>query len=98
LRIAKREFKTFYQSRFTHHGFTDWLDVPDDIAAFPDLRGYGNVYDLHQTMVRDTTGTLQSLIEQSIAAATTRNFLMAQILFKWTGSDNIDPASRGFQL
>ena len=31
----------------------EWLDVPDDIAALPDLQGYGNVYDLQQAMVRD---------------------------------------------
>ncbi len=76
---------------------TEWLDVPDDIAALPDLQGYGNTYDLHQAMVRDTTGTLQSLIEQFIAAEdpTVRDSLMEQILFKWTGSDAIDPASRG---
>jgi len=31
----------------------EWLDVPDAIAALPDLQGYGNVYDLHQAMARD---------------------------------------------
>jgi len=31
----------------------EWLDVPADIAALPDLQGYGNVYDLQQAMVRD---------------------------------------------
>jgi len=43
---------------------TEWLDVPEDIAALPDLAGYGNVYDLHQAMVRDTTGELKGLVEQ----------------------------------
>jgi hypothetical protein len=31
----------------------EWLDVPADIAALPDLQGYGNVYDLHQAMVKE---------------------------------------------
>jgi hypothetical protein len=31
----------------------EWLDVPEDIAALPDLQGYGNVYDLHQAVVRN---------------------------------------------
>jgi len=85
------------QRDVTYSIATEWLDVPDDIAALPDLQGYGNTYDLHQAMARDTTGTLKSLIEQFIAAEdpTVRNSLMEQILFKWTGSDTIDPASRG---
>jgi Ca2+-binding RTX toxin-like protein len=75
----------------------EWLDVPDDIAALPDLQGYGNVYDLHQAMVRDTSGQLKALVEQFVNATDTsvRNSLMDQILYKWTGSDTIDPASRG---
>jgi hypothetical protein len=75
----------------------DWLDVPDDIAALPDLQGYGTVYDLHQAMVRDNTGQLKSLVEQFAAATDTaaRNDLMDQIIFKWTGSESVDPDGRG---
>jgi Ca2+-binding RTX toxin-like protein len=75
----------------------EWLDVPEAIAALPDLQGYGNVHDLHQAMVRDTSGQLQALVESFIAAADaeTRTSLMDQILYKWTGSEEIDPASRG---
>ena len=78
----------------------EWLDVPEDIATLPDLRGYGNVYDLHQAMVRDTSGGLKGLVEQFMAATdvNTRNSLMEQILFKWTGTDTIDPNSRGTQV
>ncbi len=76
---------------------TEWLDVSPDIAALPDLQGYGTVYDLQQAMVRDTSLQLKGLVESFIAAtdSATRNSLMEQILFKWTGSDGIDPASRG---
>ncbi len=85
------------QRDVTYSIATEWLDVPDNIAALPDLQGYGNTYDLHQAMVRDTTGTLKTLIEQFISAEdpAVRDSLMDQILFKWTGSDTIDPASRG---
>jgi len=76
---------------------TEHLDEPSDITNLPDLQGYGNVYDLHQAMIRDTTGTLKALIEQFIASedSTVRDSLMEQILFKWTGSGPVDPASRG---
>ncbi|MFZ5997812.1 MAG: hypothetical protein ACOYW7_10030 [Nitrospirota bacterium] len=79
---------------------TEWLDVPADIAALPDLQGYGNVYDLHQAMVRDTSGQLKSLVEQFMAATdpAARTSLMEQILFKWTGSDTVDPNSRGSSI
>ncbi len=78
----------------------EWLDVPADIAALPDLQGYGNVYDLQQAMVRDESGQLKTLVEQFAAATdvAARNNLMDQILFKWTGSDTIDPNSRGANI
>ncbi|MCX5815101.1 MAG: hypothetical protein NTX75_02515 [Proteobacteria bacterium] len=59
----------------------EWLDVPDDIAALPDLQGYGNVYDLHQAMARDTTGSLKSLIEQFAAETdpVSRNSVMEAV-------------------
>ncbi|MBZ0255237.1 calcium-binding protein, partial [bacterium] len=30
-------------------------------ATLPDLQGYGNVYDLHQAIVRDASGALKAL-------------------------------------
>ncbi|MFA6413553.1 MAG: calcium-binding protein, partial [Syntrophales bacterium] len=74
----------------------EWLDVPADIVALPDLQGYGNVYDLHQAMARDTSGGLKTLVE-SFSAETdpaVRTQLMDQIIFKWAGCDGVDPASR----
>jgi len=74
----------------------EWLDVPADIAALPDLQGYGNVYDLHQAMVRDTSGGLKALVESFITETdpAVRTQLMDQIIFKWAGCDGVDPASR----
>ncbi len=89
------------QRDVTYSIATEWLDIPDNIAALPDLQGYGNTYDLHQTMTRERQGAngegLKGLIEQFIASEdpAVRDNLIEQILFKWTGSDTIDPASRG---
>ena len=33
----------------------------EEILGLPDIEGTGNQYSLHQAMLRDTTGTLQSL-------------------------------------
>jgi Ca2+-binding RTX toxin-like protein len=45
----------------------EWLDVPEDIAALPNLPGGGSVYDLDQAMVRDTSGELKALVERFVA-------------------------------
>ncbi|MGH8655473.1 MAG: calcium-binding protein [Gammaproteobacteria bacterium] len=78
----------------------EWLDVPEDIAALADLKGYGNVYDLHQAMVRDVSGTLKTLVQtfSTQTSANERNATVEAILFKWTGSDVIDPTSRGLNI
>ena len=81
----------------------EWLDVPDPIASLPSLQGYGNVYDLHQAMAREVLAgqpsgvSLKDLVGQFVEAAdvAARNSLMEQILFKWTGSEAVDPESRG---
>jgi hypothetical protein len=31
----------------------EYLEVPPDIAALPDIQAYGNVHDLHQAMARE---------------------------------------------
>ena len=75
----------------------EWIDITEDIAALPWLPGYGNVYDLDQAMVKDTSGQLKSLVQQFASAANVsdRESLMEQILFQWTNTGGIDPASRG---
>ncbi|KAF0215350.1 MAG: outer membrane adhesin-like, partial [Geobacteraceae bacterium] len=78
----------------------EWLDVPMDIATLPNLQGYGTVYDLQQAMVRDTSGTLKTLVTSFITTTdvAARNALMEQIFLKWTGTENIDPTSRGANI
>ena len=77
-----------------------WLDVPPEIAILPDLQGYGNVYDLQPAMVRDESGQLKGLVESFVATtdASMRSSLMQQILLKWTGTENVDPTSRGLDI
>jgi len=78
----------------------EWLYVPEEIRALPDLQGSGVVYDLHQAMVRDTAGELTSLVEQFISAVdpALRSALVEQIFFKWAGGESIDPHSRGSNI
>jgi Ca2+-binding RTX toxin-like protein len=73
------------------------LDVPADVAMLPDFRGYGTAHSLHQAMVRDTNGTLKGLVQAFANSTdpTQRAVLVDQILFRWTGSNGIDPTSRG---
>ena len=76
------------------------VSPPEDIAALPQLWGSGNVCGLHEAMVLDSTGELKSLLEQFVSASdpSTREALMDQILFEWTGSDTIAPNSRGSHI
>ncbi|MCL2020393.1 MAG: hypothetical protein FWG70_11665 [Oscillospiraceae bacterium] len=64
------------------------LPVSEEVAGLPDLRGFGTAYSLHQAMMRDDSGQLQSLVEQFIAETsdTARYNIAKQILYKWTGA------------
>jgi Ca2+-binding RTX toxin-like protein len=76
---------------------TDPVVVPSAIAALPDAKGFGTVYDLHQAMTRDATGDLQDLVTEFAAETdpVERAALVEQIVFRWTGAEEVDPASRG---
>ncbi|MFZ5866335.1 MAG: calcium-binding protein, partial [Thermodesulfobacteriota bacterium] len=76
---------------------TDFREVPSEIEALPDLQGLGNVYNLHQAMLRDPSGQLRSLVEAFISATNpaTRSSILEQIISKWTGADSVAPNSRG---
>jgi Ca2+-binding RTX toxin-like protein len=78
----------------------EYLEVPTAIAALPNLLGFGNVYELHQAIIRDASGDLQELVESFVSQTDPedRDATLEQILFKWTGSDLIDPSSRGSNI
>lgn len=65
----------------------EWLDVPEAISALPDLQGYGNIYDLHQAIVRDASGNLQALVEEFMAETD------ADVLTAAGGTISIIPSS-----
>jgi len=79
---------------------TDWVDVPEDIAALPDAQGYGKVRDLHQAMAMDATGELKALVTAFTQASTPedRDALVTQILYRWTGVQDVDPTSRASRM
>ena len=66
----------------TNSLMTEWLDVPPEIEILPDAESYGTVYTLHQAMVRDTSGDLETLIESFVDETDLelRRGLMDQIL------------------
>lgn len=76
---------------------TDFVEVPPEIASLPDIRGYGNMGSLHQSMARDVSGQLNSLVEAFAAESTPagRANLFNQILFNWSGADGVSVNARG---
>ena len=76
------------------------LDVPEDVAALPDLMGFGNMHDLRQAMVRDGSGALRGLVEQYAAEKdpSKRGRIFESLLQKWAGVEGVDPGSRGGQM
>jgi len=87
----------WFKSDATYSVAQHWLTVPSDVSKLPDLTGMGTVYDLHQAIVRDTTGALKKLVESFVAESepVSRTAVLEQIIFRWTGADMVDPYSRG---
>ena len=69
------------------------LDVPEDVAALPNLMGFGNMHDLRQAMVRDGSGALRGLVEQYAAEKdpSKRGQIFESLLQKWAGVEGVDP-------
>jgi len=74
---------------------TEWLDVPEEIAELPDIAGLGNVYSLHQAMVRNSE--LKDLVALFVNStnAGIRESLIKEILEKWSNIGEVEPNSRG---
>ncbi|MEK7444802.1 MAG: hypothetical protein AABZ70_08095, partial [candidate division NC10 bacterium] len=87
----------WFQSDRAHTLATEWVAVPNRIAALPDASGYGTVRDLRQAMARDASGAIEGFVTQFVAQTdpAARDAMLEQILFAWTGSAGIDPSSRG---
>ena len=80
--------------------YDDRQVVPAGIAQLPNIRGAGKVLRLHDAMTADSTGELKSLVESFIAATTQedRDALVTEIIFRWTGVQDIDPSSRSSRI
>jgi len=76
------------------------LDVPEDIAALPDMLGHGNLYSLQQSMVRDESGELRVLVERFIneTDGAVRRNLFTQLLYKWGEVSGADYRYRGDRI
>ncbi|WP_370386138.1 hypothetical protein ABW387_17165 [Snodgrassella alvi] len=73
---------------------TDNLAIDKDIAKLPYIQGFGNVSDLHTAMQKDAV--LKEMVKAYLTADTkTRESLLNNLIYRWTGSEQIDPVSRG---
>ena len=77
--------------------FGESIVVPKDILLLPNMQGAGRVSSLHASMAKDESGQLKAMVIDFVNAndAENRNRLFTEILYKWTGVDGLDPASRG---
>ncbi|MBV8270743.1 MAG: hypothetical protein JO067_00565 [Cupriavidus sp.] len=105
-----RQVGSFERTDGTQHTMTDvWFKVDGaktlerdlvavdaSVAVLPNLQAAGNVRSLHQAMMRDSTGDLKNLVAQFAAAVdtATRQSLMNELLYRWAGVHDVDPASR----
>jgi Ca2+-binding RTX toxin-like protein len=66
------------------------LQVGEDIAALPDVMGYGRLHDLHQAMVRDASGVLQELVGKFLEEedASLRRDISIDIIYAWADAEN----------
>ena len=72
------------------------IDIPADIAALPNVSGFGNVHDLHTAMVLDTSGELKALVQQYVAETdlAARDTILTNLIYHWAGVEDMDPNGR----
>jgi len=90
----------WFQTDATHSVPTQWAQVPTDIAALPDAQGYGRVRDLQQAMAMDGTGELKAMVRAftQATAVEERAALVTQIIYRWSGVQDVDPLSRASRM
>ncbi|MCO6517691.1 calcium-binding protein [Snodgrassella sp.] len=73
---------------------TEGIEIDKDIAKLPYVQGFGNVLDLHSAMQKDAV--LKDMVKDYLAAdAKTRASMLDELIYRWTGSNQVHPASRG---
>lgn len=98
--LTRTAADVWVQTNPAHSLPIEWIDVPQDIAWLPDAKGYGKVRDLQQSMAMDSTGKLKTLVTAFTQATEPedRDALITQILYRWTGVQDIDPTSRASRM
>ncbi|WP_421310766.1 hypothetical protein [Aeromonas veronii] len=98
--LTRTAADVWVQTNPAHSLPIEWIDVPQDIAWLPDAKGYGKVRDLQQAMAMDSTGKLKALVTAFTQATEPedRDALITQILYRWTGVQDIDPTSRASRI
>ncbi len=76
----------------------DTIDVviPENIAALPNIKGFGNVHDLHMAMALDESGELKTLVQQYMAETdlAARDTILTNLIYHWAGVEDMDPDGR----
>ncbi|MDR2084144.1 MAG: hypothetical protein LBP67_04030, partial [Bacteroidales bacterium] len=86
----------WFQSDLSDTHYLDEIEIPDEIAQLPNLRGFGNIPSLHQVMAAEENNQLQTLLQQFVDSdPLTARDMVWDIIYAWTGVTDIDPASRG---
>ncbi len=88
----------WFQTDKTYTVAVESLPETPEVAALPNLSGHGNVYNLHQAMLRDSSGHLQALVQQftNETDLNARHALVNPLIYAWAGVDDIRPNSRGY--
>ncbi|NBI44124.1 beta strand repeat-containing protein [Burkholderia sp. ISTR5] len=89
----------WFQNSPTFTRPTTSIEISADIAALPNLKGFGVLRDLQSTMMGDPT-LAQLLRDFTATAPAGANYAavenaVANILYRWAGVDGVAPSSRG---
>lgn len=86
----------WFKANATFSQATSQVAVSNDIAALPDLAGFGKVRGLRQAMALDASGELKDLVRQFTQAGTIaqREALLKPIIYKWAGVEDVAITSR----
>jgi Ca2+-binding RTX toxin-like protein len=79
------------------------VTVSPTIAALPDAANYGTVTTLQQAMqiqANASDTTLETYVQDFVAATddTTRNTLVDEIIYQWTGVEGVSSGARGIYI
>ncbi|WP_418647602.1 calcium-binding protein [Thauera butanivorans] len=80
---------------------TGTIELGPDIVFLPNAEGFGKVHDLHQAMVLDPSlkdylaRYTQAVIDPAATEAE-RGARLDELIYRWSGVENIDPRARDF--